>query len=299
MEAMFPATQETPATIFERERARLTSLAYGILGSLAEAEDAVQDTYLRFRPADKPIENPEGWLTTVVSRISIDRLRSAQRRREVYPGEWLPEPVLRAPQEQDAITRSRLSIAFLRLLEKLEPEQRAAFVMREVFDYAYREIGQLMGKSEAASRQIVARARAAFARDRVPGEQPETASGELVGDFMEALASGDEKKLLRLLASDATLTADGGGKVPSALNTIYGAERIIRFFVGIAKKRVGEYSLLQNPVNSEPGLLVYSDGRLAGIMAFSAKGGSITGIYAVSNPDKLRTATHTLASINP
>jgi RNA polymerase sigma-70 factor (ECF subfamily) len=127
-----------------RERNRLTSLAYGILGSFSEAEDVVQEAYLRSHSSEEELRNPEAWLTRVVSRIAIDRLRSAQHRREVYPGQYLPEPVLQAPQEQTEITRSRLSIAFLQLLEKLEPEQRAAFVLREVFDYAYREIASLV-----------------------------------------------------------------------------------------------------------------------------------------------------------
>jgi RNA polymerase sigma-70 factor, ECF subfamily len=282
--------QQIPPEVFERERSRLTALAYGILGSVMEAEDAVQEAYLRPQPADGPIQNVPGWLTTVVSRISIDRLRSAQKRREHYVGEWLPEPVLRPRQEQDAITRSRLSIAFLQLMERLEPEQRAVFVLREVFDHSYREIAELLDRSEAACRQIVTRARAVFAD---LNEQPDmqSAQSQTVDRFMEALVNGDEQGLLELLANDAVLIADGGGKVQSVLNPIYGADRVIRFFFGVAKKRKEKWTLVPEVVNSEPGLGVYLSNQFAGILAFSIREGKIVKIYSIANPEKLNDKT--------
>jgi RNA polymerase sigma-70 factor, ECF subfamily len=276
--------------LFERDRKRLTSLAYGILGSLSEAEDVVQEAYLRPNPSQEELRNPEAWLTTVVSRIAIDRLRSAQHRREVYPGQWLPEPVLQAPQEQEAITHSRLSIAFLHLLDKLEPEQRAAFVMREVFDYAYREIADLLGKSEATCRQIVTRARRVFAKEDAPVNSSSHVSSDLVSRFMDALTTGDEKTLLQLLACDATLTTDGGGKVRAAMNVIYGADRVVKFFLGVRKKQRGDYTLVPVSINTEPGLLVRIGGNIAGAVAFAANDNLISAIYSISNPDKLATA---------
>jgi RNA polymerase sigma-70 factor (ECF subfamily) len=157
-----------PAISSSSERTRLMSLAYGYVGSLVESEDIVQEALLRLEQADHTsIQNREAWLTTVVTRLSIDKLRSAQHRREVYPGEWLPEPVFEAPSpEQDAITRSHLSVALLYLLEKLEPEQRVVFVLREVFQHSYQSIAEIAGKSEAACRQMMVRARAAIDRAR-------------------------------------------------------------------------------------------------------------------------------------
>jgi RNA polymerase sigma-70 factor, ECF subfamily len=280
-------TTPIPKELFERERKRLISLAYGILGSFSEAEDVVQEAYLRPQSSEEQLRNPEAWLTTVVSRIAIDRLRSAQRRREVYPGPWLPEPILQAPQEQAAITRSRLSIAFLYLLEKLEPEQRAAFVLREVFDCAYREIASLLGKSEAACRQIVRRARGVFAKEDERVNSTRHVPSELVSRFINALAAADEQTLLHLLADDATLTTDGGGKARAALNVIYGAERVVKFFLGVRKKNGASYTLAQACINGEPGLLVWVGGKLAGAVAFAANNDFISAIYSISNPEKL------------
>jgi RNA polymerase sigma-70 factor, ECF subfamily len=163
------------------------------------------------------VRNPEAWLSTVVSRLAIDHLRSAQHRREVYPDEWLPEPVLLPPQEQDAITRSRLSIALLHLLEHLDPEPRAAFVLREVLEYSYREIAKMLTKSEVACRQMVTRARNALA-NQTATESSSTVSSALVSRFVDALTSGDEQTLMKLVAPDAMLISDGGGKARAAVN---------------------------------------------------------------------------------
>jgi RNA polymerase sigma factor, sigma-70 family len=249
----------------------------------------VQEALLRFaRPEHASIQNGEAWLTTVVTRLSIDKLRSAQHRREVYPGEWLPEPVFRAPTpEQDAITRSRLSVGLLYLLEKLEPEQRVVFVLREVFEHSYQSIGEIAGKSEAACRQLMARARAALDRSRhVPPVSGAIAESVLAG-FIDALARGDEKALLGIIAQDAVLVADGGGKVPSVLNPVYGADRITRFFLGVLRKTGNVFEVRPGTVNSGPGVLTFRVGQLVSVASVSIHNDRITAIYSVNNPDKI------------
>jgi RNA polymerase sigma-70 factor (ECF subfamily) len=274
----------------------LLSVAYGFLGSLAEAEDVLQDAYLRLDQMDfDSLRQPEAWLTTVVSRLALDQLRSARRRRETYPGEWLPEPVFDAPlAEQNEITRSRLSVAFLHLLEKLKPEERAVFVLREVFEYSHREIAGMLGKSEAACRQMMTRARARLDTHMPPGsdETPHVADPAamrpLVDRFVSALTAGDEQALLQMLAPDAVLFGDGGGKVQAVVNPIHGADRIVRFFVGLAHKYPGRFTQSVTTINAEPGIKTFSDGELSGVTAIACNNGRITQLHAVLNPEKLR-----------
>lgn len=192
----------------------------------------MQEALLRLAQTDAAaIENTEAWLTTVVTRLAIDKLRSAQHRREVYTGEWLPEPLFREPDaEQQAITHSRLSVGLLYLLEKLEPEQRAVFVLREVFDHGYGVIAGILGKSEAACRQLMVRARTALDRSRHVPAAPQAVASSLIARFIEALSRGDEAALLSILADDAVLVGDGGGKVTSVLNVLHGADRVSLFF---------------------------------------------------------------------
>jgi len=278
------------------ERARLISLAYGYLGSLADSEDILQEALLRYQAADhSAILNHEAWLTTVVTRLAIDKLRSAQHRREVYPGEWLPEPVFGAPSpEQAAITRSRLSVGLLYLLEKLKPEQRVVFVLREVFEYSWHEIAAIIGKSEVACRQLMVRARAALDRAKhAPAVQTVTAEA-LIGRFINALQHGDEKELLGILAPDAVLVGDGGGKVQAILNPVYGADRIVRFFMGINRK----HRMETHPavVNSAPGAINRRNGQLHFVISIEVRDDRIHAIYAVSNPDKLRAGATALTS---
>jgi RNA polymerase sigma-70 factor, ECF subfamily len=271
------------------ERKRLVSLAYGYLGSVVDGEDIVQEALLRFEQSDRTsIQNAEAWLTTVVTRLSIDKLRSAQHRREVYPGEWLPEPVFGAPTpEQDAITRSRLSIGLLYLLEKLDPEQRVVFVLREVFEHPYQSVAEITGKTEAACRQLMVRARAALNRAKDAPPVPGTIAESVVARFINALASGDEKELLGVIGRDALLVADGGGKVRSALNPVYGADRITRFFLGILRKNGNVFEMRSAPVNSGPGMLTFHDGQLVSVVSLSIQDDRITAIYSVNNPDKI------------
>jgi RNA polymerase sigma-70 factor (ECF subfamily) len=278
-----------PAISSSSERTRLMSLAYGYVGSLVESEDIVQEALLRLEQADDTfIQNREAWLTTVVTRLSIDKLRSAQHRREVYPGEWLPEPVFEAPSpEQDAITRSHLSVALLYLLEKLEPEQRVVFVLREVFQHSYQSIAEIAGKSEAACRQMMVRARGAIDRARQAPPVRGAVAQAVVTRFVNALLQGDEKELLGILAQDAVLIGDGGGKVPSILNPVYGADRIARFFMGILRKGDHAWDIQPGIVNSGAGVLTFRDGRLFSVTSVSIQDERITGIYSVSNPEKI------------
>jgi RNA polymerase sigma-70 factor (ECF subfamily) len=271
------------------ERKRLLSLAYGYLGSLVDGEDIVQEALLRLEQSDPAsIKNVEAWLTTVVTRLSIDKLRSAQHRREVYPGEWLPEPIFKAPTpEQEAITRSRLSVALLYLLEKLEPEQRVVFVLREVFEHSYRSIAGITNKSEAACRQLMVRARAALDRPKQAPPVPQAIASSIVSRFIDALLNGDEKELLGIITKDAVLVGDGGGKVPSIFNPVYGADRITRFFLGVRGKHGSVFAIRPATVNSGPGMLTYRDGQLISVASVSIHDDRIAAIYSVSNPDKI------------
>lgn len=277
------------AAVSPSERKRLLSLAYGYFGSLVESEDIVQEALLRLEQSDHAsIENVAAWLTTVVTRLSIDKLRSASHRREVYPGEWLPEPIFGEPNpEQDAITRSRLSVGLLYLLEKLEPEQRVVFVLREVFEHPYQSIAETIGKSEAACRQLMVRARTALKRAQQTPAISRTLASSVVTRFIDALSQGNERELLRILAPDAVLIADGGGKVPSILKPVYGADRITRFFLGIRRKQGDVLEIRPATVNSGPGLLTFRDGQLVAVASVSVEADRIAAIYSVSNPDKI------------
>ncbi len=279
--------EQTDASV----RKRLLSLAYGYLGSLAEAEDIVQDALLRLQESNpQSIRNAEAWLTTVVTRLAIDKLRSAQHRREVYPGEWLPEPVFGAPTpEQNAITQSRLTLGLLYLLEKLEPEQRAVFVLREVFDHPYDRIAEITDKSEAACRQLMVRARAALERSRENPPVSASVAESVISRFLAAIARGDEKQLLAVIAEDAILVGDGGGKVRSILNPVYGADRIVRFFLGVTQKLGSDWRVETATVNSRPGLIIHMGEQLNSVASIEIADGRIQAIYSVSNPDKLRT----------
>jgi RNA polymerase sigma-70 factor (ECF subfamily) len=283
----------SPVTLQRPERTHVLSLAYGYLGSLADSEDIVQEAMLRFEKesGNAEIRNPAAWLTTVVSRLSIDKLRSAQHRREVYPGEWLPEPVFDAPSpEQEAITHSRLSVALLYLLEKLEPEQRIVFVLREVFEHTYETIAGVVGKSEPSCRQLMVRARAALERSRQSPPARGDIAQSVVKRFIQALSLGDANQLLGILAPDAVLIGDGGGKVQSVINPIFGAERIARFFMGIRRKPDHGLEVFPAEVNSGAGMLTYRDGQLISVASLSIENGQITGIYSVGNPDKIHGA---------
>lgn len=277
-----------PARDFEPNRAALRGLAYRMLGDLAAAEDAVQETYLRWHQADRAaIDVPRAWLLTTCARLCIDELRSARARRESYVGPWLPEPLIEPEAPRDPVERDEsLSIAFLLLLDRLKPVERAAYVLREVFELGYDEIAPMLGKTAVACRQIVSRAARRLAGAPEAGSKaPDHA---LAGAFADALRAGDMAGLMRLLAGDAVLLSDGGGKAIAARNPILGADRVVRFLLGIRRKNYTQARIEPLEVNGGPGFALRIDGQLSALYAFAARDGRITAVYVVRNPDKLR-----------
>ena len=280
------------ADAFEPVRGRLFGLAYRMLGSRADAEDVVQEAYVRWHQSDRDvIRNAEAWLVTTATRLAIDRLRALKTEREAYTGPWLPEPIMQnTPPSPDTHLElaSDLSLAFLVLLERLGPEERAAFLLHEVFDFGYPEIASVLDKSEDASRQIVHRARTRVRSARKRFDVTEAAKANLLRKFTEAMKARDEQTLLSLFTPDATWTADGGGRAAASPHPILGAERIARLVIGFQHRLQSDGATMELvDVNGETGLLVRVDGRILGIMAIESDGERIHAVYAVVNPDKL------------
>jgi RNA polymerase sigma-70 factor, ECF subfamily len=279
-----------PAQLFLEHRSLLFGIAYRLLGSAAEAEDAVQETWLKWsREGRDGVQSAKGWLVAAITRHCIDELRSARRKRETYKGPWLPEPIVdesvKAPREQAALSDS-LSFAFLLMLEELSPAERAVYVLREAFDYDYEEIAGIVGKSEASCRQLLSRARRAMG-SRHPREEETPAEAErIVKRFLEACATGDVTELMAVLTGDAVLYTDGGGKVRSALRPVQTSDRIARFFAGISR-RVLPATHRVVAVNGRIG--IFSRDQKGGIYVttFRFAADRIAAIYRVSNPDKL------------
>src|SRR5437867_1825350 len=280
-----------PAAVFERSRSRLFGMAYRMLGSVADAEDLVQETYLRWHEADRvAVSSPEGWLMTVIGRLSIDRLRRASAERTTYVGEWPPEPVTTegwtAPDRSTDLS-SDLSMAFLVLLERLTPEERVAFLMREVFACDYAEIARVVDRSEAACRQLVHRAREHLHGDRLRFSAPPETKERLLGGFLAALETGDKDALLSLFAQDATWTSDGGGKATAAGHVLVGADRIARFLLAVERKTRGLLTNRMARLNGEPALVTSMAGRVLFTTSIDTDGVRIAAVYRVLNPDKL------------
>ena len=281
----------TPAA-FELVKPRLFGLAYRMLGSRAEAEDVVQEAYVRWHQADDAtIRNAEAWLVTTATRLAIDRLRALKVEREAYVGPWLPEPLIGTPPpppDRDVELSSDLSIAFLVLLERLAPEERAAFLLHDVFDCGYAEIASLLGKTEAASRQIVHRARGRVRDEQQRVHTTEAARVRMLKTFVAAVEARDEKTLLQLLAPDATWTADGGGKAAAVPHPIEGAPAIVKLLLGLQKRfeRDG-ITIHLATVNGEAGLVVNLGDRIGAAITIVTDGERIVSAYAVVNPDKL------------
>jgi RNA polymerase sigma-70 factor, ECF subfamily len=275
----------------ERHRPRLFGIAYRMLGDAAEAEDLVQEAFLRWHRADtSDVDAPEGWLVAVVTRLAIDRLRRLRTEREAYVGNWLPEPIA-TDRASDPARRaelaSDLSLALLVLLERLGPEERAAFLLREVFDAGYDEIAQVLDATPAAVRQMVHRA-----RERVRGGRrfaaPPEAQERLLGRFLAAIEADDRDALLAVFAPDATFTSDGGGRVPAARNVLRGPDRIARFLMGVQTKWGGLTSHRIRSFNGEPAVVTYVGDRVMAVTAFDTDGERILAAYRVLNPEKLR-----------
>jgi RNA polymerase sigma-70 factor (ECF subfamily) len=263
-----------------------------MLGSRADAEDVVQDAYLRWHGARvEDVRTPQAWLVTTVTRLSIDRLRQLRAERERYTGPWLPEPLVTeapAPTEEPAELDSELSLALLAVLERLAPEERAAFLLRETFDASYADIAHTLGKSEAACRQIVSRAAKRVRAGRPKRRVSVAARSRLLNGLVRALKTQDRDALLALLARDATWTSDGGGQARAARRPIHGAPRVARFAVGVFRKLVDEVDFRPVRVNGESGIAVLHGGRLFAVLAVRTGGRRILNVYSILNPHKLR-----------
>ena len=284
-------SMDAAAGIFKGHRARLFGIAYRMLGSRADAEDILQETYLRWIES-KPSElrSTEAWLVAVVTRLCIDRLRSAKSEREAYTGRWLPEPLVSpGPLSPDRTLEfaSDISVAFLTVLERLAPEERAAFLLHEVFDFDYSEISRIIGKSQVACRQIVHRAKQRVQEARPRFSVSRDAHIELLQKFIEAAGSGRREQIVDLLADKINVTTDGGGKVPSFRKVLQGPGRVARFYAGLSRKFAGRFAYRLAEINGEPGLLRYVDGKLESAQSFVINGTQICEVYIVRNPDKL------------
>ena len=279
------------AAEFERHRPRLFGIAYRMLGAVEDAEDVVQEAYLRWHEADvAAVRSSEAWLVAVVTRLAIDRLRRAATEREAYVGHWLPEPLatpaLPAPDRQAELA-SDLSMAFLVLLERLAPDERAAFLLREVFGASYAEIARVLERSEAACRQVVHRARERVRRERRDAAPPPAATAALVERFLAALQAEDEAALLALFAEDVEWVSDGGGRVPAMTRTVAGAARVARLAIGYERKGRGLLTHRVALLNGEPAILTLAGDRTLFTTSFAIADGRIAAVYRVLNPDKL------------
>ncbi len=280
-----------PDDVFAALRPRLFSIAYRMLGTRADAEDVLQDAWLRWDKADKAaLQSAEAWLVTVVTRLAIDRLRAAKAEREAYVGWWLPEPLVEVDGHTPEVAAERaddLSMAFMLVLERLSPDERAAFLLRQVFDHDYAEVASLLGKSEAACRQLVHRAAERVKQERPRFEVPKEAHRRLLAQFVQAARSGQRADMQALLAEDVQLVGDGGGKVQSFSRILQGAYRIANLYWALWRRLPAQVVYRMATVNGEPGVLRYVDGQLESAQAFVTDGERIVAIYVVRNPDKL------------
>jgi len=281
----------TLADSFDRLRPRLFGIAYRMLGIRADAEDVLQDAWLRWQAADRAaLQSHEAWLVTVVTRLAIDRLRAAKVERDAYFGDWLPEPIVESHDDtpERIVERAgELSLAFMHMLERLGAEERAAFLLRQAFDYDYDEIARMLGKNEAAVRQMVHRASERLRLERPRFEVPRETHRELLERFVRAASTGDRSAIRALLDDNVEAIGDGGGKVPSFAGGLHGGDRVTNLYWAQAL-RLGEhlqYRLVS--VNGEPGVLRYMNGQLESAQSFVTDGTRIVAIYTVRNPDKL------------
>lgn len=277
---------------FTALRPRLFSIAYRMLGTRADAEDVLQDAWLRWHRSDVgSVQSPEAWLVTIVTRLALDRLREAKAEREHYVGFWLPEPLVEEIDERspEALLEraSDLSMAVMWVLERLAPEERAAYLLREVFDQDYADVAELLGKNEAAVRQMVSRASKRVQDERPRFDVTPAAHRQLLEKFAQAAHSGEREAMKALLADGVELVGDGGGKVPSFGEVLQGADRIANLYWVFGRRPQQQVSYRLVQINGEPGLLRYLDGQLESAQSFVIEGGRITAIYAVRNPDKL------------
>ena len=289
-------TARTDAEVFEAHRDLMFAVAYRMLGSIADAEDAVQDAWLRWSAEPRAdVANPRAYLSRVIANTSLNRLRTARARREAYVGPWLPEPLL-TEAGPDATERAEMaesvSLAMLVVLESLTPDERAVFVLREVFGFSYAEIGAALGRSGAAVRQLAHRAREHVQARRPRFDVDWDQQRAVTERFLAAAAGGDLAGLMTVLAPDVTLLTDGGGKARAALRPITGADKVARFAIAISSRpymgvEIADMSMANAEINGTPGRLITVDGRPIAALTLVVSGGCVTAIQLLSNPDKL------------
>jgi RNA polymerase sigma-70 factor (ECF subfamily) len=280
-----------PFLTFESHRRRLFGVAYRMLGSRADAEDILQEAYLRWHGvAADDVRSPESWLVTTVTRLCIDHLRLARTSRETYIGPWLPEPLIgdaSPPADSQAELASSLSVAFLVLLERLAPEERAAFLLHEVFESNYTEIAQVLGKSEVACRAIVSRARRRVREQGPRVEVNDVAQKALLDRFVQAVTTHDKSALLSLLADEVSWMSDSGGNAKAARRIIRGRERVARFVLAVLGRHANEFVFTPIRINNEAGLAIEVGGRVFSVISIRTDGRHILDVFTVLNPDKL------------
>jgi RNA polymerase sigma-70 factor (ECF subfamily) len=282
---------------FEALRPHLLSVAYRLTGTVADAEDIVQDAWLRWDRQDQAITDLRAWLTTVVSRLGLDRLRSAAHRRETYTGNWLPEPVVTGFDSTDplaaVVARDDARFAAMVVLERLSPDQRVAFVLHDGFAVPFAEVAQVLGTNEAAARQLASRARKAVTAE--PPPEPDPSHNEVVGKLMAAMADGDLEAVVALLHPDVTFTGDSDGKAPTALQVIHGSDKVVRFMLGLAQRygpsmyTAYELGLINGELGIYTAGLPASDRyreMLPRIMAMTVRDGKVCALWDIANPDK-------------
>lgn len=293
--------------LFERSRGRLEAIAYRMLGSAGDAEDAVQDTFLRWQAADRDhVQTPEAWLTTVLTNVCLNQLTSARARRETYVGQWLPEPVLAGDRmlgpAESAEQRESVTLAVLTLMERLSPHERAVYVLREAFGYPHAEIARMLELTEANCQQILRRARAHVATGRAHAEIDAATAGTLAEQFLSAALSGDVEPLVAMLTGDAVSVADGGGRVPARRTPIVGALPIARFVRGLfrsttaARWAAGGWMLHSGVVNGAPALLLVVGDRVDGVLSLDVTADGVAALHIQVNPAKLDRITRRWAA---
>lgn len=295
---------------FEASRPRLEAIAYRLLGSASEAEDAVQETFLRWQTADvERIEVPGAWLTKVLTNLCLNQLSSARARRETYVGQWIPEPLLAGDAmlgpADTAEQRESVSYAVLTLMERLSPNERAVYVLREAFDYPHREIAEILDITEASSQQIFHRAKKHVADGQVRTEVDEAAARRIVEEFLAAATSGRTEPLVRLLTQDATAIGDGGGKVPARAKAFEGALAVAKFMRGLfkpsrAKRAIvgGSPEAYATTANGDPAIVAVVGGRVVGVMCLEVTAEGIAAFHNQVNPDKLERVNERWAAVD-
>jgi RNA polymerase sigma-70 factor (ECF subfamily) len=283
-------TDREDVTVFEEARPRLLGLAYRIMGSRADAEDAVQDTFLKWRAADhEGIANPAAWLMTTCTRRCIDLLRAAHRSRVDYVGTWLPEPLhMQTTDPADEALGASLTTAFLLMLERLTPKERAAYLLHEIFDMDYPDIAGALDINEAACRKLVSRAKGHVDEAKVRHVTPARRQEELLAAFQSAISGGDTATLVAMLSDDIALSADGGGKVAAAARVLHGKAEIMGFFDQVLRRFWSQYRLEAADINGTRGFIVRKDDEVEATVSFAYdEDGQVSGIYIMRNPDKL------------